>query len=184
MGDFFFWEPDRDSRFVEIVEPPYSDDGLPIESLTRPVIQRGQLIHLIVHRKGEIPDFIHDLGMRFLVSQRVWKIIRGYRVFQVDAHEADLRDESGVLLDRVYWVIPVERVELMDRRESHYRMGPGETYREISYFAVKSDAKSRNDIFVCDETGMIVLTAPLTQAIRDSGATGARLSAVHASSWP
>ena len=184
MADFFFWEPDRDSRFVEIVEPPYSDDGLPIHGLTRPDIQRGQAIHFTVHRKGEIPDFIHDLGMRFLVSRRIWQVIRGYRIFQVKAHEADIRDERGVLLERVFWLIPAERVELMDRRESHYRMGPGETFREISFFKVKPDAKSRNDIFVCDETGMIILTAPLAHAVRESGATGARLSLVQDSSWP
>ena len=183
--ELFIWSPSRASRFTRIEYPAFDDAGNTIDLFDGSPVA-DQNLNLIKSDKGKIPDFVYDVGLSLLVSEKAWGVIRRANVPGVRPYSATLWDKAHETeCGNVWWLNVTSHASLLDRVASSFRTAQdGVFLREIAHFSIEYANVPDEDLFLCDEGSMKIFSRRLVDQIQGAGLTGARFRALQGATWP
>lgn len=116
--EYFIWQPSRGYKFVRIASPPRDRTGEELTLYDGVHVSSDISITFEVEKVKVIPDFLYDVGLLCLISERAWSILSEFNVSGVKPFPVDLLDPKGETLGKFVWLNFVEEVDLMDRERS------------------------------------------------------------------
>lgn len=182
--NLYYWQPDRRRKYTRIVVPPIDNEGKSLNLYDGMQLAPEHSINICLTKKGELPDFLYDIGLLLIVSNRAYNLISQARVPGVQAHSVAIRDNSGRLLCEYYWLNQCSEYNILDKIRSSFRMSENGIMREISDFVVDASKIPDEDLFLCEDAFFRVFSKNLVKEIGFAKLTGAIFAMLPGSHWP